>query len=106
MANGKIRIIAATEVEADILAVEDVPSVRDTEDIYLDGLRRLVKGKRATFAGRAVDESTGVAYQIYQLPKDGEEKPSTVLIEDRPATKILTTLLDDAGNVRRLRVRK
>ena len=104
MANGSIHIIAAEEVETTILADEEVPSQRQLEDVYLGKLRRLVREKRATFAGRAIDEESGAVYQIYQLPQDGDEKPSTVFIEDRPATKVVSTLLDDDGNVRRMRV--
>lgn len=105
MANARIRIIAAGEVETDILAEEEVPSLRQLEDVYLGDLRRLVKDKRATFMGRAVDEASGAVYQIYQLPQDGDEAPSTVFIEDRPATKVISTLLDDEGNVRRIQVK-
>jgi hypothetical protein len=107
MSNGKIRIIAAKELETDILSVEELPATRDGADFYVENLRRLVRGKQATFAGRAIDEDSGVAYQIFRLPKsDTQEKGATIFIEDRPATKLLSTLVDDEGNVRRCRIRK
>ena len=108
MPNRKIRIIYAEDkaVDMDILAVEEVPSVKAAEEKYLRKLQRLAKEKRATFQGRAVDEDSGVAYQIFSLPEDHGEKPGTIFIEDRPATNVISSLLDKEGQMRRIQIRK
>jgi len=104
MPAGKIRVIAAKELETDIVAVETSPSEITTEKVYLDNLRRLARGEHATFGGRAVDKESGVVYQIFTAPKTETEEGMTFFVEDRPATKILASLVDAEGQVRRIQV--
>jgi len=104
MPAGRIRIIAAREMETDILSVESSPSELTTEKVYLEKLRRLVREEQATFGGRAVDKDSGVVYQVFTTPQAGSEEGMTFLVEDRPATKILESLVDAEGNVRRVEI--
>lgn len=106
MPEGRIRVIAAKEIETDILAAETSPSELTTEKVYLEQLRHLVRGEHATFGGRAVDKESGVVYQIFTAPQTKTEEGTTFFIEDRPATKILASLVDAEGQVRRMQILK
>lgn len=104
MPAGKIRIIATKEIETDVLAVESSPSELSTEKVYLENLRRLAREERATYGGRVVDKESGIVYQIFTAPQTETDEGTTFFVEDRPATKILASLVDAEGRVRRVQI--
>ena len=106
MSAGRIRVIAAKEIETDILAVESSPSELSTEKVYLENLRRLAREEHAIFGGRGVDKESGVVYQIFTAPQTKHGEGMTFFVEDRPATKILASLVDAEGQVRRVQILK
>jgi hypothetical protein len=97
----KLWIISTNEVPVEVMGAEAVSP--EEADSYLQRARRLVRGKAAQFIGRTVEESTGQVYSAFAVDS-GTDKARTIFIADRAATRLVSTLLDDGGKLRRFRV--
>ena len=98
----KLWVITTEAVPVEVLGAEKVSSERADE--YTARLRRLVKNKKATFLGRAMEKSTGQVFQMFNLEGVEGAPARTVYVQDRQATRIVSTLISEAGVVRRLSI--
>ena len=93
-------VITTEALPVEVLGAEKVSS--DRADEYTARLRRLVREKKATFLGRAMEESTGQVFQMFNLEGVGGAPDRTVYVQDRQATRIVSTLVEGQAKVRRL----
>ena len=97
----KLWVISTEKVPVEVMGAEAVSP--EVADYYLRRAKSLMREKSARFLGRAVEESTGQVYQAFTI-EAGEEKARTVFIADQAATRVLSTLLDETGKLRRFNV--
>lgn len=98
----KLWVIITEPVPLEILGAEKVPS--EQADRYTARLRKLVREGGATFLGRAMEEATGQVFQLFLVEESGDSPAQTVYVQDRQATRVLSTLLVGEGKVRRLKI--
>lgn len=95
-------VISSEAVPLEVLGAEKVAA--EHADKYTARLRRLVRDGGARFLGRAMEEATGQVFQVFRLVEMGGTPARTVYVQDQQATRIVSTLVDEAGKVRHLKI--